>query len=101
MFYFVVSATYSDPLPVPTHEVDALLPAHKEFIKRGVENGKVLCAGPKNSGLGGFIVVKDETREALEEYIATDPYFQKGILQFEITEFSPYDFPAYLEAWVK
>lgn len=81
-------------------EADALLPAHKEFIMRGINAGSVLCAGPKKSGNGGFIIAKAETRAALEDYISTDPYFQKGILHFDITEFMPYDYPAYLGQWI-
>jgi uncharacterized protein YciI len=101
MAYFVLSASYCDPLPVTKAEVEALLPAHKEFIQRGISAGNVLCAGPKASGNGGFVIVKAENRPALEDYITTDPYFQKGILHFDITEFTPYDYPEYLEPWVK
>ncbi|SHI05763.1 Uncharacterized conserved protein YciI, contains a putative active-site phosphohistidine [Sporobacter termitidis DSM 10068] len=99
MVFFVLSASYCNPLPMAKSEVDALLPEHKEFILRGVRASKVLCAGPKKSGNGGFIIAKAETRSALEDYISTDPYFQKGILHFDITEFTPYDYPEYLSAW--
>ncbi len=101
MPYFILSASYCDPLPMTRAEVDALLPAHKEFILRGMRTGNVLCAGPKKSGGGGFVIVKAETRAALEDYITTDPYFQNGILHFDITEFMPYDYQEYLDQWVK
>jgi uncharacterized protein YciI len=101
MPHFILSASYCDPLPTTKDEVEALLPAHKEFILRGVAAGTVLCAGPKASGNGGFIVVKAGTRAALEDFISADPYFQKGILHFDITEFTPLDYPDYLNAWVK
>jgi uncharacterized protein YciI len=101
MKYFILSASYCDPLPMTSAEVDALLPSHKEFIIRGIRAGNVLCAGPKKSGNGGFVIVKAETRAALEDYISTDPYFQKGIMHFDITEFTPYDYPEYLGQWVK
>lgn len=100
MAYFVVSASYCDPLAVKTSEAEALLPDHKAFIQKGVDAGRVLCAGPKRSGNGGFIIVNAETRAALEDYISTDPYFQKGILHFDITEFTPLDYPSYLSDWV-
>ncbi|NLT14045.1 MAG: hypothetical protein GXY05_06850 [Clostridiales bacterium] len=100
MAYFILSASYCDPLPVTKAEVDVLLAGHKEFIWRGINAGNVLCAGPKKTGNGGIIVVKAETRATLEDYITTDPYFQKGILHFDITEFTPYDYPEYLAPWV-
>lgn len=101
MTYFILSASYCDPLPMSLTEVEALLPAHKEFIQRGIIANRVLCAGPKKSGNGGFIIAKAENRAALEDYISTDPYFQKGILHFDITEFTPFDYPEYIESWVK
>jgi uncharacterized protein YciI len=101
MLYYILSASYTNPLPMAKSEADALLPAHKEHLLRGVNAGTVLCAGPKKSGNGGFVVVKAETRAALEDFISADPYFQKGILHFDITEFTPLDYPEYLEKWVK
>ena len=100
MAYFIVSASLVDPLPVPAGEIEALLPGHKDFIQRGLCDGRVLCAGPKKSGNGGFIVVKAETKAVLEDYISTDPWFQKGVQRYEITEFMPVDCQEYLGAWV-
>jgi uncharacterized protein YciI len=99
--YFIVSASLCDPPPLPAADVEALLPGHKEFIQRGIKDNLVLCAGPKKSGNGGFIIVKAETRSVLEDYISTDPWFQQGIQRYDITEFAPYDYQEYLEAWVK
>lgn len=100
MAYFIVSASLRDPLPMPVAEVEALLPSHKDFILRGIKDNRVLCAGPKKSGNGGFIIVKAESRAALEDYISTDPYFQKGIQRYDISEFTPYDYQEYLAQWV-
>jgi uncharacterized protein YciI len=101
MAFYVLSCSYCEPVPVPRAEVDALLPSHKEFIRRGIAANLVLCAGPKKSGNGGIVIVKANTRAELEDYISTDPYFQKGILHVDITEFMPFDYPEYLDAWVK
>lgn len=98
--YFIVSASHNDPLPMTMAEVEALLPGHKEFVAQGLRAGRVLCAGPKTSGNGGFIVVKAATRSALEDYISTDPYFQKGVQHYDITEFTPLDYQDYLDAWI-
>ena len=100
MAYFVLSGFYCEPLPVPMAEVESLLVGHKEFIQRGISENRVLFAGPKMSGNGGFVIVKAETRAALEDYISTDPYFQKGILHFDITEFTPFDYQPYIEQWL-
>ena len=101
MAYFIVSASLCEPPPVPKAGADALLSCHKEFIARGLSDGRVLCAGPKASGNGGFIIVRADTKSALEDYISTDPWFQQGIQHYDITEFAPVDYQAYLETWVK
>ena len=100
MTYFILSGSYCNPLPMSIAEVDVLLPSHKEFIQRGIADNKVLCAGPKKSGNGGFIIAKSNTRAELEDYLSTDPYFQKGILHFDITEFTPFDYQPYIEQWM-
>ena len=82
-------------------DVEALLPGHKAFIARGLVDGRVLCAGPKASGNGGFIIIKADTKAALEDYISTDPFFQEGIQHYDITEFTPYDYQEYMADWVK
>ena len=101
MPYFIVSASLRDPLPVTADEVEALLPGHKDFIMRGIKDGRVLFAGPKKSGGGGFIAVRAETKAALEDYISTDPWFQRGIQRYEITEFTPLDYQECLKTWIE
>src|SRR5690554_5428530 len=99
--YFVVSASYCDPLPMTMAEVEELLPGHKEFVARGIRANKVLCAGPKKSNNGGFIIIQAETKSELEDYISTDPFYIKGVQKYEITEFTPYDYQQYIEPWLK
>jgi uncharacterized protein YciI len=100
MAYFVVSASLRDPLPVPAAEVEERLPEHKEFISRGIRDNRILCAGPKTSGNGGFIIIKAGSRAELEDFISTDPYFQHSIQHYDMTEFTPYDYQQYLEQWI-
>ena len=100
MAYFVVNASHRTPLPLPPNEVEAALPDHQAHIAKGLTDNRILFAGPKSAGKGGFILMKAETRQELDEYIAADPFCQKGIMDYEITEFMPVDRQPYIEPWL-
>ena len=99
MKHFIVAGIFNDPVPVPQSEVDRLLEGHKQFIIGGVNAGRVLCAGPRTVGKGGFIILRAESREELDGFLSTDPYMQNGILHFEVTEFTPLDFQDRIADW--
>lgn len=100
MQYFIIEATHKKPLPVSQEEYDAILPGHKEFMQCGIKDGRLLMAGPKKSGGGGFIIMRAETKPDVEDFISTDPFFQYGIQHYQINEFTPYDYQAYLGQWI-
>jgi uncharacterized protein YciI len=100
MNYFIINAAHKKPLPVSQTVYEDLLPGHKEFIQRGIKDNRVLLAGPKNTGGGGFIIMRAETKSDAEDFISTDPFFQHGIQHYEINEFIPYDYQDCLGQWV-
>ena len=101
MKYFIVEGVFNDPVPVPREERAELLAGHKEFVARGLSAGSVLCAGPKVEGSGGFIILRAESREALDEYLNTDPHLQSGVSYFNITEFNPVDRQDCVSDWAE
>ena len=100
MPYFIVNASHHIPLPMPEEEINSILPAHQAHIARGLSDKLVLCAGPKTSGKGGFIIIKAKSRDELDTYIAEDPFCQQGIMDYEVTEFMPVDRQPYIEPWL-
>ena len=79
---FIVSLTYRD-LP----GVDALLGAHREFLREQYGRGTFLMSGPKQPRTGGIILASAETRAELEEALALDPFNVAGVADYEIIEF--------------
>ena len=100
MAFYIVNASHRDPLPLPPDEVAAALPDHQAHIAKGLADNRILFAGPKTAGKGGFIVIRAETRQGLDQFIADDPFCQKGIMDYEITEFMPVDRQPYIEPWL-
>ncbi|QEL57605.1 YciI family protein [Chromobacterium paludis] len=81
---FVVSLTYTAPLS----DVDALLPAHVQWLKQAYADGLFVASGRKVPRDGGVILARGE-RAALEARLAQDPFAQGGVARYDIIEFVP------------
>jgi uncharacterized protein YciI len=79
----VVVLTYVKPL----NEVDSLLPAHVEWLKKGYAEGLFLTSGPKIPRSGGVILAKCDDTEKLKNYLNQDPFQQSGIAKVELIPF--------------
>ena len=100
MPHYVMENVLNNPLPCSVEEQKALVPAHKAFVAEWLNKGRVLAAGPRAAGGGGFIILRADSREELDEYIKTDPFIQKGINYYIINEFKPFDYPDSVAQWV-
>ena len=60
-------------------------PRHLENIKKVMEQYKVLCAGgltnDEGTPIGSFLVMDFPTREAFDQYLATEPYLTEKVWQ--------------------
>ena len=82
---FVVLLTYTQPIPA----VDALVPAHREFLQRMYQAGTFLLSGRKEPRDGGVILATAASVQALESVLAQDPFHVHGVASYQIIEFLP------------
>ncbi|MHA7001334.1 YciI family protein [Aeromonas schubertii] len=82
---FVVTLTYVKPIAV----IDELIPAHVEWLKAHYAAGHFLASGRRVPRSGGVILANGLTREALDQVLAGDPFWQAGAAEYEVTEFVP------------
>ncbi len=91
---FIAILTYKKPLS----EVDRFLAAHrviakrfacKEYLAKHYAAGDFIASGPPNPRLGGVIMMKADSREAVDAIIAEDPFHVNGIADYQIVEFTP------------
>ena len=61
-------------------QVKALHPAHREYLRRFLENGQLRAAGPFADDAGALWVLDAETAEAVEEIVKADPYVAAGVI---------------------
>ena len=71
----------------PLSEVDAILPAHREFLKQLLQEGKLLIAGRQNPRIGGVMIAKNVTRDEFEALLKKDPLSK--VYEYQIIELIP------------
>lgn len=63
--------------------------AHKEWIKRGFDDGVFLLSGSLRPNSGGCIVADQTTLSELQNRINADPFVAEDVVSSEILEISP------------
>ena len=82
---FVVLLSYTRPLEA----VDALVPAHREFLREMYDNGTFLLSGRKEPRTGGVILARAGSLAELQSVLTRDPFHAHGVASYEIVEFVP------------
>ena len=82
---FIAILTYKKPLS----EVDRFLAAHREYLAKHYAAGDFIASGPQSPRVGGVIMMKAESSEAVNAIIAEDPFHINGIADYQIVEFTP------------
>jgi uncharacterized protein len=79
---FLVIARDGDDTDAPARRA-RVRPAHLEFIQAFVDRGQVLIGGAMLDGsgtmIGSTLLAEFETREALDEWLRTDPYVTEQV----------------------
>ncbi|MYN08785.1 YciI family protein [Pseudoduganella aquatica] len=82
---FIISLTYLKP----AEEIDALLAAHREYLREQYDNGMFLMSGRMVPRTGGIIIATADSRADIEAVIELDPFNEAGAASYAITEFVP------------
>jgi uncharacterized protein len=70
-----------------TPEEDALMSAHFEYLKRLLDEGKLILAGPSLGPVFGVIVLEAESEEEARRLIDADPSVAAGLQTPELSPF--------------
>ncbi len=83
----IAISTYLKPLPVL--DADYREP-HVAYIKRLIDDKKVLMAGRQTDNSGGVIISQTNlSRQAFEQLLENDPYVVAQAAEYHIIEFEP------------
>ncbi len=80
---FLINVQYVAPLA----EVDAALADHVAFLQENYAKGVFVVSGRKIPRTGGIIIARNVTRDALDAILDRDPFKQRGIATYDVTEF--------------
>jgi len=80
---YLLNVSYSQsPETVQPH-----IQPHSAWVKKYADEGLILFAGPKKSGLGGVIAVKSIEKSRLLEILSEDPYVIQDVADVQILDF--------------
>ncbi|WP_342117323.1 YciI family protein [Pseudoduganella sp. OTU4001] len=65
------------------------LPAHKEWLQAGFDDGIFLAAGNLQGHPGGGILVRGIDEAALQERLAQDPFVANALVDVSVIGFTP------------
>ena len=66
-----------------------LMEGHKEWLRRGFDEGVFLLAGSLEPGLGGGILAHNASSQDLQRRVNEDPFVVEGVVKAEILELDP------------
>lgn len=82
---FLILLSYKKPL----NEVDRFLAEHRQFLAAHYASGCFLLSGRNEPRTGGVILASATSKAEIESIVRTDPFYQEGIVEYEIVEFVP------------
>lgn len=82
---FVVLLKFSDN----KDKAGQFMDGHKEWIRRGIDDGVFLLVGSLQPALGGAIVAHDASLLDLQSRVNDDPFVAENVVSAEILEITP------------
>ena len=70
-------------------EADRFMEGHREWIKRGFDDGVFLLVGNLQPNLGGGIVAHNTSLAELQSRVAADPFVAQNVVSADILEITP------------
>lgn len=89
---FVIIVEYTADLTA----VDAVMPAHLEWLDQHYRSGLFLASGRRVPRTGGVVLAQGE-RATVEAAVAADPFTTQGVAHSTVIEFTPSRFGGALD----
>lgn len=76
----------------PLEEVTAAVDAHRAYLRTLKDQGILVASGPAQPRNGGMLILRvpdDDIVPALDRVRDNDPYYQRGLAQYELIPWAP------------
>jgi len=80
---YLLEISYTQPVA----QVEPHFATHGAWVKKYIDHGTFVFAGPKKSGLGGVIVSKSIDKATLSALIAEDSFVLAGVAEYHVVDF--------------
>jgi uncharacterized protein YciI len=97
MKHYVIEIIYK----APVEKIEESRSEHRNFLKTGYEKKIILMSGPQVPRIGGMIIARGESMEAVSEFFKSDPYQTKGLAEYKYVEFKPANYQQFLNNWLE
>lgn len=95
MKYFIVEGMLKNQGPIDENTMKN----HMAYTQKAMDKGLILMSGLKENMSGGLFVMKADSIEDVEEYLASEPFKVSGIQDYKIIEFTPHYFNPSPSEW--
>ena len=94
---FILLVNYKKPL----EEVEENLEAHRAYLDKYYASGKFICSGRRTPRTGGVIICKAANKAEVIDIMQEDPFYFKGIADYEIIDLTPTKYVAGFEKFIQ
>lgn len=93
---FIILLNYTKPMVA----VEAVIPAHIDYLDRYYQLDKFVLSGRKSPRTGGVILCQAKDKDEVWSIIAEDPFFIQKVAEYDVLEFLPTKAAAGLERYL-
>ena len=97
MKYFVVEGILNNSVEMGENT----LKEHIAYSQKAIDSGWMLLTGLKSDSSGGLFVMKAESLETVESYLASEPMKLAGVQEYRVLEFAVHYFQPSASEWFK
>lgn len=99
MKYFIIEATSRSNVVLAEDALEKAKKDHLAHLQKGVDEGWILMFGPKVNTGGGFIIIKANSVENVENFLSIDSLKIIGVHEYRITEFKLLEGQHFIKDW--
>lgn len=95
MKFYVIESHFQKPF----EQFGEAVNRHRAYLQGGYDSGLLLCSGPKSDRSGGILIARAASQDAIDLFLADDPYCADGLAQYSVCEFDAVKQQAVLAGW--
>lgn len=97
MRYFMIEGSIQEAEKM----TQRIMNEHMAYTQKAMDDGMVLMSGLKSNKNGCIFLMKSETQDTIEAYLAHEPFHVHGIQTYTIVEFRAHYVNSAIKQWLQ